>query len=259
MGFKTNISWTHHTWNSWWGCVKVSPGCKFCYAERDSNRFGFNLWGPNSERRFFGDKHWNEPLKWNRLAESEGNRRRVFCASMADVFEDHPQLPEQRRRLFDLICKTPWLDWQVLTKRPENALQMMVEAGLYTCANPNLPHPQPNLWIGCSPCDQETADESITHLLKVPAAIRFLSCEPLIGPMDLSGVLSGIDWVIIGGESGSSARPCEISWIADIIAHCRRENVPVFVKQDFGRYPGSQGRIPDELWLKEFPLSVVMK
>lgn len=270
MSSNSKIQWTDSTFNPWWGCVKVHEGCKFCYAERDSNRYGFKLWGPRSERRTFGDKHWAEPVKWNKQAESEGLRHRVFCASMADVFEDHPALPEQRKRLFDLICRTPYLDWQVLTKRPEHALRMMVEAGLYAgenVAGENVACPQPNLWIGTSPCNQGTLNESLPHLLRVPAAIRFLSLEPLLGPVDL-GPCSDIDWVIVGGESGHHARPCFLQWIASIVTQCREAGIPVFVKQ-FGAFvirsdPArrlkllhSKGGDPDEwpadLRVREFP------
>src|SRR5688572_21886599 len=117
MGESTTITWTHHSWNPWWGCVKVSEGCKNCYAESFSKRACHDIWGPGSQRRFFGDKHWAEPIKWDRAAEKAGERRRVFCASMADVFEDRPDLVEPRRRLFELIRATPNLDWLLLTKR----------------------------------------------------------------------------------------------------------------------------------------------
>jgi protein gp37 len=231
MGTKTNISWTTHSYNPWWGCVKVHDGCKNCYAERESNRYGYDVWGPHSERRMFGDKHWNEPMKWNKVAEREGQRHRVFCASMADVFEDHPALPRPRGRLFDLICRTPYLDWQVLTKRPENALRMMVEAGLYACENPDLPCPQPNLWIGTSPCNQATLEREYPLLRKVPAALRFISYEPAIDEVDLTGCLDGIGWVIIGGESGPKAREFDVLWAEKTIGQCRAAGVPVFVKQ----------------------------
>ena len=119
MGMDSKIGWTHHTFNPVWGCVKVSPGCKNCYAETLSKRFGENIWGPDSERRTFGDKHWNEPRRWNKRAEKEGKRQRVFCGSMCDIYEDHPTTNEALLRLFDLIEETPWLDWLLLTKRPE--------------------------------------------------------------------------------------------------------------------------------------------
>jgi len=117
---STEIAWTHSTWNPWWGCTKVSPGCKRCYAETFAKRVGFKVWGQDGERRAFGNKHWAEPLRWNAEAEKAGERRRVFCASMADVFEDHSVAIAERPRLWSLIERTPMLDWLLLTKRPEN-------------------------------------------------------------------------------------------------------------------------------------------
>ena len=181
MGQDSKIEWTHHTFNHWWGCIKVSPGCEHCYAETLSKRYGHSIWGPakTTQRRTFGEKHWVEPLKWDRLAQVSGERKRVFCASMADVFEDHPQLPSEREKLWALIEQTPMLDWLLLTKRPENVNRMlpdMWELG-------GLPS---NIWIGTSVENQEQADKRIPELLKVPARVRFLSCEPLLGPVDLS-------------------------------------------------------------------------
>jgi len=118
MGKDSKIEWTHHTFNPWWGCVKVSPGCEHCYAEAFAKRVGKKVWGAQSDRRFFGDPHWREPLKWHDEAVITGERRRVFCASMADVFEDRDELIPHRIRLFQLIANTPKLDWLLLTKRP---------------------------------------------------------------------------------------------------------------------------------------------
>src|SRR5262245_42917072 len=115
MGHQSSIEWTDHTFNPWWGCTKVSPGCTYCYAETLSTRYGHTIWGPRAERRLFGDKHWQEPLKWNNTAEQIGKPARVFCASMADVFEDNHTLDLERERLWLLIGETPWLHWQLLT------------------------------------------------------------------------------------------------------------------------------------------------
>ena len=123
MAEQTRIEWTHHTWSPWWGCVKVSAGCKNCYADALSHRWGFHIWGPNAERRFFAGKHWNDPIRWNREAEKAHERRRVF-PSMCDPFEDRPDLVEPRQRMFALIDQTPWLDWLLCTKRPENIQRM---------------------------------------------------------------------------------------------------------------------------------------
>lgn len=203
MGQDSRIEWTHNTFNPWWGCVKVSPGCANCYAETFSKRYGHNVWGKDAERRFFGDKHWNEPLKWNKTAADAGVRRRVFCSSMADVFERHAdtavdaQMGVARTRLFNLILLTPNLDWLLLTKRPENIIPMLREIPAFKRDNVYdhliVGHDGkawtrhfPNLWFGTSVENQEQAEKRIPELLKVPAAVRFLSCEPLLGPVDLS-------------------------------------------------------------------------
>src|SRR5687767_5237522 len=120
MGGSTAIAWTDHTFNPWWGCERVSPGCQNCYAETFAKRTGNLVWGKNADRRRFADKHWNEPLKWNRLAATEGRQAFVFCASMADVFEYRSDHHDDRLRLWALIEATPNLTWQLLTKRPEN-------------------------------------------------------------------------------------------------------------------------------------------
>jgi protein gp37 len=237
---KTGIAWTDHTFNPWWGCTKVSPGCTNCYAERDSKRYGFKVWGPvgpTVERRVFGEKHWAEPLKWNREAEREGRSHRVFCASMADVFEaDAPE--GEQRRLFKLIEATPHLTWQLLTKRPELVLDVVPIRW-----SDGFP---PNVWLGVSVEDQQRADERIPLLLQTPARVRFLSVEPLLGPVDLSAWLAcgdgtgignyglrsaDLHWVICGGESGSGARPCSIEWIRSVLEQCWEAKVPAFCKQ----------------------------
>ena len=129
MGKTTGISWTDHTFNPWWGCVKVSPGCQRCYAETwdKAKGGGISHWGPTAPRRFFGDKHWAEPLAWNRAAERDGVRRRVLCGSMCDVFEHRPDLGDHRFCLYSLIEQTPMLDWLLLTKRPENVMDFVPE------------------------------------------------------------------------------------------------------------------------------------
>lgn len=245
MGKNSGIEWTTHTFNPWWGCVKVSPGCQNCYAETLANRFDHNIWGPakTSTRRFFGDKHWKEPLHWNKEAEGLSVRPRVFVASMADVFEDNPLLLEARARLFSLIDDTPNLDWLLLTKRPENIKRLWPEGFWY-----DYQFSWPNLWLGTSVEDQQRADERIPFLLEIPAKVRFLSVEPLLGPVDLwgaryrnpdgsyTGAIStwnnhGINWVIVGGESGSKARPMKGEWVRSIQRDCEAAGVPFFFKQ----------------------------
>ena len=136
MGANSKIEWTTHTFNPWWGCTKVSEACKHCYAEAWAKRVGQNVWGPKPERRLLSDNHWRQPLKWNRDAANAAERPRVFCASMADVFEDRDELIEHRDRLFDLIEATPKLDWLVLTKRPQNvARQSSCRRVLRSCCH----------------------------------------------------------------------------------------------------------------------------
>lgn len=247
---QTTIEWTatHHedgtvtpgySFNPWWGCVKVSPGCANCYALTLSRRYGHDVWGPakTTNRRMMSDNYWRQPLKWNAVAEKAGQRRRVFCASMADVFEEHPQVADARIRLLTLIDDTPWLDWLLLTKRPENIMEMMDD-----WVNP-FPS---NIWIGTSVENQEQADKRIPELLKVPAKVRFLSCEPLLGPVDLGQWIipsceptSHVDWVIVGGESGPGARPMHPDWARNLRDQCVEAGVAYHFKQwgEYGPWP----------------------
>lgn len=238
MAEATKIEWCDYSFNPWWGCVRVSPGCKNCYAEAWDRRWGGPLhWGPKSPRKIAGDAYWKQPLKWNRDAQAAGMRKRVFCASMADVFEDRRDLDAPRDRLWKLIAETPWLDWQLLTKRPEN----IVRLSLWTV------YPE-NVWLGTTVEDQQRADERIPELLRVPALVRFLSCEPLLSEVKLGKWLldplgSGIDWVIVGGESGHGARPMRIEWARDLVNRCTDAGVSVFVKQ-FGDVPA----VGEDVW-----------
>lgn len=266
MGEITAIGWTDHTFNGWWGCQRVSPGCEHCYAETFSKRVGLKLWGPVSEHRKFGEKHWGEPRKWNAAAAKEGKRARVFCSSMADVFEDRRDLDAERAKLWPLIEETPWLDWQLLTKRPENMNRLAPASwrGGWPL----------NVWAGCTVEDQERAEKRVLWLLDVPAKVRFLSCEPLLEPVDLTcinmnralnlpedglgprirldalrGHMAGPDdmlderigWVIVGGESGPGARPFHLAWARSIVEQCRAAGVACFVKQMGSKAIGADG------------------
>ncbi|MEM8535565.1 MAG: phage Gp37/Gp68 family protein [Chloroflexota bacterium] len=221
MGQNSSIEWTDHTFNPWWGCTKVSPGCKHCYAESLSSRYGHDVWGPHKARRTFGEKHWQEPLKWHRTAVEQKRRIRVFCASMADVFEDNGSIKGERERLWRLIEETPMLDWLLLSKRPENMSKFSPWKGTWPT----------NIWAMTSIETQEEAEKRIPELLKVPAALRALSVEPLLGSVDLSLWLSEIQWVIVGGESGPSARPMKPEWACEVRDQCKDAGVAFFFKQ----------------------------
>lgn len=223
MSAGSSIEWTDHTFNPWWGCARVSPGCNHCYAESFAKRYGHDVWGKGGDRRFFGDKHWSEPLKWNAAAEKAGVRAKVFTASMADVFEEHPALPPQRERLWTLIERTPWLAWQLLTKRTENVLLMVPTTWLEPGGWPA------HAWIGATVEDQVRARTRVGHLRRLPAPVRFLSCEPMVGPV--APDLEGIQWVICGGESGPGARPMDPQWARSLRDQCAAAGVPFLFKQ----------------------------
>ncbi len=335
MGQDSKIEWTTNTFNPWIGCQKVAAGCTHCYAESFAKRYGKAEWGPEGTRVLTSVSYWKQPLKWNREAECNcgaaglgpatckfcaggSQRPRVFCASMADVFEEWDgrmlnakgetlyscvscqrrfagpdqdmaepstlfcecghacsdpcmwlNMAEVRRDLFALIDATPNLDWLLLTKRPENVRRMW----------PSEVYQQPtkktdsiwrhNVWIGTSIAEQRDADTNIPELLKCRelAPVLFLSCEPLVGQVDLSRImvedkslspgdreypsysvwdaLTGFhghkaggwnspqkaDWAIVGGESGHGARPCDVNWIRAIRDQCAAADVPCFIKQ----------------------------
>ena len=227
MSKTSKIEWTHHTFNPWWGCTKVSAACKNCYAESWAVRLGAVLWGAKSSRRFFNDKHWDEPLRWNRQAERQNERHRVFCASMADVFENRRELKPWRERLWKLIGNTPQLDWLLLTKRPQLV-------GEFVPWGTRWPR---NVWLGTTIETQLWAEKRLPILLDYPASVHFLSCEPLLGPLDLRTWLLKekerypIGWVIAGGESGSHARPMHPEWAANLRDQCIAANVPFHFKQ----------------------------
>lgn len=246
MGANSAIEWTDHTFNPWIGCQKVSPGCDHCYAEAMmDHRLGRVEWGPHGERRRTSVANWRKPLQWAKAAN--GTRPKVFCASLADVFDN--QVPAAwRRDLFDLIWATPELDWLLLTKRPENIAKMLPgaigEVELW---------PWRNVWLGVSAERQEEADQRIPHLLATPAEVRFVSAEPLLGRINFTRIathggwydaLKGwrdvrtspapegiVDWIIAGGESGKSARPTHPDWVRSIRDQCQASGTAFFFKQ----------------------------
>lgn len=251
MGEKTGIEWCDSTFSPWWGCTKIAPACDHCYAAALDHRVGGDHWGAN-ERRRTSVQAWNGPLKWQRQATAfmaeHGRARRVFCASMADVFDN--QVPtEWRDDLWALIRACPGLDWQLLTKRPQNIAGML----------PSFwDEVKSHVWLGTTVEDQKHADQNIPHLLKHDSAVRFLSCEPLLGPIDLTnldptghrGEAHGInalwdtvirrrvDWVITGGESGPHARPSHPEWFRSLRDQCKTAGVPFNFKQHGEWLPG---------------------
>ena len=256
MAENSAIEWTHHTFNPWIGCTKVGPGCDNCYAADLSNaRLGVE-WGAGKPRRHTAASTWKQPRAWNRKAEAAGIRQRVFCASLADVFDN--EVPAKwRAELFDLIRETPHLDWLLVTKRIGNVAKMTEAAGGFPG----------NVWLGATIVNHTEADRDIPKLLAIDVGIRFLSVEPLLGPIDLTEVsddstaldpecwgdcacdsLYGrdpgcrrnggdgnlqrkIDWVIVGGESGPHARPMHPDWARSLRDQCEEAGVPFLFKQ----------------------------
>jgi protein gp37 len=223
LGKRTAIEWADHTFNPWWGCTKVSPACDHCYAEAWDKRTGGGHWGPHANRRTFGDKHWMEPLHCDRAAAAAGTRRRVFCASMADVFDN--AAPEGALdRLWQVVRMTRWLDWQLLTKRPQNIRKMLP---------PDWGRGYENVWLGTTTENQEEADRRIPHLILITARVRFLSCEPLLGPILLrpNWFHGNLHWIIAGGESGPRARPSNPEWFRSLRDQCASSGFAFHFKQ----------------------------
>ena len=227
MARNSAIEWTGHTFNPWWGCTKVSPACDHCYAEAWARRTGFDVWGADAPRRRLSDHYWRQPLRWDQDAAQSGQRARVFCASMADVFECNSALDDLRERLWTLVGITPNLDWLLLTKRPHLARQLTPWANAWPT----------HVWLGTTVENQFFADHRIPFLLDVPCRYRFLSCEPLLGPVDLSTYIAGLHWIIAGGESGSSARPTHPDWFRGLRDQCVNAGVAFHFKQWGNWYP----------------------
>ena len=233
MGENSAIGWTTHTFNIAWGCTEIGPGCDNCYAREFANRYGYK-WGTGAPRRYFGDKHWSEPLKWDRRAKETGETIRVFCSSMADILDNEVE-DSHRERLWELIEATPNLTWQLLTKRIGNAKKMMPNAWVRN----GLPK-----WVhfGITVVNQEEAARDIPKLLDYQGLL-WLSIEPQLARInlakwlgdggDMPGYNPSISWVVDGGESGavSKVRPFDIGWARSILKECRTYNVPCFIKQ----------------------------
>lgn len=268
---RTAIPWAHYSYNPWWGCVEAGPECDSCYARTSAKRYGFDIWGKDAPRRFFGDAHWREPEKWNRDALKAGERRRVFCASMADVLEARRDLDAHRARLWTLIDATPQLDWLLLTKRPAGFLAL-VPASWHAGAWPR------NAFAGTT-CGTEAGLARVRTLIEcaAPAPVRFVSAEPLLEPIDFAPVLwpvhgwwmapyrsyaeakaAGgecglrpqclvsayarfVDWIIVGGESGNGSlafRPMPGEWAQSIADQCQAAGAAYFFKQTAGKRSG---------------------
>jgi protein gp37 len=227
---KTAIGWTDATWNPWYGCLKVSPGCKSCYMYRDMAKYGRDPLVVARSKTTFRD-----PLKWK-------DPRRVFTCSWSDFFIE--QADAWRPEAWEIIRATPHLTYQILTKRPENILDRLPD---------NWRGGWPNVWLGVSAESQPYYDQRAAALLAIPAAVHFVSAEPLLGPIDLRNA-RGLDWLIVGGESGPGFRPMATRWVELIAEQCDNAGVRLFVKQDSGLQPGQRGILPPELWArKEFP------
>lgn len=258
MGKETAIAWTDHTFNPWWGCTKIGPGCDFCYAEVWAARTGStDLWG-TGKFRTFTDKHWNQPRNWNLAAQKAGVRKRVFCASMADVFDNQAD-EALRTRLWALIRETPHLDWQIVTKRIGNVAKMLP---------PDWGDGWPNVWLVPTIVNQEEADRDLPKLFEIPAAIYGVSYEPALSGVNWRPWLAQLDWIIGGGESNQRGmRECRIEWLEDTAEQCRTAGVFYFNKQigalptyggkPYSLPPRSKGDQPEEwpesIRIREFP------
>ncbi|MBB5428789.1 protein gp37 [Paraburkholderia atlantica] len=252
MSENSKIEWTDHTFNSWECCQKVGPGCDHCYAETRNARFAGGTpinWGPGAPRRRTSAANWRKPLLWNAQHDeffaTHGRRQRVFCASLADVFDNEVD-PLWRRDLFELIERTPNLNWLLLTKRIGNVSDMVARA-----RSRDWLAGRDNVWLGATVVNQAEADRDIPKLLAVPARVRFLSMEPLLGPVSFEGMFAGsdwrdhtnaleaLDWMIVGGESGHGARPMHPDWARSLRDQCASAEVPFFFKQWGEWAPGS--------------------
>lgn len=249
MGTNTRIEWADDTVNAWWGCTRVSPACEHCYAETFAKRVGRDVWGATAPRWLRVEAAIRDLEVSAARGDREGRPRRVFIASMSDVFEERHDLRDPRARLFDALHRLgSRISPLLLTKRPEFMVEEVQRLGLPAAA-----------WVGVTVEDQRRADERIPWLLRVPAAVRFLSCEPLLGSIDLgllgtipkdiapryTATYEAIGWVIVGGESGPKARPMHPDWVRSLRDQCREAGVPFLFKQWGEWAPGNDEADPD--------------
>lgn len=295
----TKIQYVDNTFNAWVGCEKISQGCKNCYAEHSTpatklrngemkiagQKKSLEVWGPakTTDRYRTSIANWSKPILWNHNSKEKGKRESVFVNSLSDTFEHHQMLDPWRKDLFELVESCSELDWLFFTKRPENIMKMIPSRW--------IENPLKNVWFGTSVESQEYLVHRASELIKVPAYVRFLSIEPMLGPVSLDEPycdncvwkygeteinpdiddapicsecgsemvfgrwlnpcagpkISGINWVIVGGESGDDGdghRPCNTEWIADVVKTCSDSHVPVFVKQLGSTVYDGQKRLP---------------
>ncbi len=259
MSANTKIEWARDTFNIVHGCAKISEGCKFCYAADHDARHLYTKvdhWGAHSPRMKLSASYWLEPYAWNKLAEKEGRKHTVFCSSMADVFEDHPDLPSEREKLWPMIEQTPNLFWLLLTKRPENVMKMVPDRWQRKFPD--------NIWMMATAENQARFEERFPVLKEIPASILGLSCEPLLSPINFGNAFAGIAptrlWIIGGGESGSKlVRPTKYEWFTGLRDQCQERGIAFFFKQwgnhhEDGRYDRDKDyRLLDGREWNEYP------
>jgi protein gp37 len=243
MAEKSQIAWTHSTFNPWMGCTKVSDECAHCYAEKDlACRMKGVRWGDSQPRRIMAESNWSKPYAWDRKAARTGQEWRVFCGSLCDVLDDYAPDTE-RQRLFETSLETPHLTWLLLTKRERNFHLLPTE----------LPA---NVWVGVTAGKQEHLVRRVDALKNVNAAVRFVSFEPALGPLDLSFLKPGeLDWLICGCESGSRRRGMEIEWARSAREQCAKLGVAFYMKQlkIDGEVTSDLSRFPKDLRVREYP------
>lgn len=262
---NSKIAWTDHTFNPWWGCMKVSPGCHHCYAETFAKRVGWtDIWGNAAwnRRRPMSADYWRQPLKWNQAAINAEKPPRVFCASMADVFEDRRDLDTWRDKLWALIEMTQNLDWLLLTKRPENIQRLLPNRWtFFSGGHAFVPE---NVWMLTTTENQEQLNKRVPYLIDTPTQVHGISVEPMLEPISLYYNQGDIDWVICGGESGPGARPMDLAWARDLRDQCKAYRIPFFMKQLGSatmRAMGKTGKgdalddLPEDLRIRESPSS----
>jgi len=267
---ETTIGWTAtalpngevlpgFTWNLWWGCQIIGPGCHNCYAETLAKRFGHNVWGrPDATPRYFPKAAFQNIENWDKRAKALGHRQKVFCMSMGDFLEAHPAVIWQRHEACKIMERLEWLDILLLTKRPENARKFLPASWF----NGHWPA---HVWFGVTTENQRMYDIRIGDLAEIPAPVRFLSIEPMLTPVKLRRP-DVTNWVICGGESGHNSRPMQEEWATDLRQQCAEHGIPFFMKQMgtvWARKNGKAGKaddirhFPEALQAQEFPTQKV--